>query len=143
MIRPFMCVLRTTWDHLGEVIMGPIGLLCLVAWAISPVPSRGDLTEVNGLLSSYTVEANQSWIGRGRPSVYVLFKVADHSGRFWNDSIDPDNVSSIFRHPGVALRFYRQSHRSVGLINGDAEKTWGLTVDGSEITSLDQAISHD
>jgi len=141
-----MSALRATWDHLQEVIIGAMGLFSLVAWAIFPVPSRADLTEVNGILASYTIEAEQSWLDRyglGRRTVVVLFRVADRSGRFWNDSVDPNNARYIFRHSGAALRFYQQSHRSSGLINGDAQKTWGLTVDGSEITSVDDAISHD
>jgi hypothetical protein len=126
--------IKSFWDRLNAVAIGAFGLFLLISWAIFPVPTPQDLTEVSGALASYSIEADQSWFARharGQPSVYVLFKIADQPGRFWSDAVDPGNVRSIFPHPGVALNFYHRSTRTSGLINGDGEKTYGLTVDGA------------
>ena len=144
MMRLFISILRTIWDRLRVVLVGVVGLSFLLAWVIFPVPSREDLTEVNGTLLSYSVEPGQSWLaGHHTSSDYVLLKLDGLNGRFWNEALTPYNVSRILPHPGIPLNFYRLSHRSTRLVNGDGQKTWGLTVDGSQIRSLDEAISHD
>jgi len=135
------------WDRLTILVAGAFGFFLVISWAIFPVPTRQDLTEVSGILASYSIEGDQSWFarhGRGRPTVYVLFKITDHPGRFWSDAVDPGNVRSIFPHPGVALNFYHRSTLGTsGLINGDGEKTYGLTVDGAQVQSVDDAVGHD
>lgn len=126
--------------------LGAFGLFLIVAWAIFPVPDRKDLREIEGPLSSYSVEADQSWFARylaRRQHTYVLFKVAGIDGRFWNDAVGPGNVRSVFPRLGMQVRFYRISHYRFGRINGDAEKTYGLEVDGSEVSSVDVAVGGD
>jgi hypothetical protein len=114
--------------------------------AIFPIPTREDLTGVSGELASYSIEADQSWFARHvqrRSDGYVLFKIANHDGRFWSDAVDPRNAHSIFLRHGVLLSFYRPSPRSLALVNGDGEKTYGLTVDGTQVQSPDDAVAHD
>jgi hypothetical protein len=137
---------RMLLKHAYSLSMGAFGLLLLFAWAIFPVPSRADLTEVTGALASYSVEADQSWFAQHiklRPSIFVLFKLTDRDGRFWSDSVNPGNMRTTFSHEGVALRFYQPTRRFYRPINGDGVKTYGLSVDGSEIQSVDDALSHD
>lgn len=137
--------IRALWKHLNAVMVGAFGLLLIFAWAIMPVPHRDQLTEVIGVLESYSVEADQSLIQRSAKhrNLYVLFKVADHAGRFWNGAVGPANVRTIFTHPGVRLDFYAPPRDWFHPINGDAEKTYGLSVDGAEISSLDEALGSD
>jgi hypothetical protein len=77
--------------------------------------------------------------------VYLLFKLADHEGRFWSDTVNPGNTGSIFPRRGIALSFYRRAspRRFSLLVNGDGEKTYGRTVDGTQIQSADDAVTHD
>lgn len=137
-------VLRMVWNEPSAVFVGVAGLLLLFVWAFVPMPSRDELTEVSGTLLSYSVEPDQSWfaqhLSRRSAKTYVLFSIAGHSGRFWNESVNPANVNTIFPHIGVTLRFYYSSRKSSGRVNGDGERSWGLTVDGSEIESVDQAL---
>lgn len=141
-----MAVIRFSWKHLVAASLGAFGLFVMFAWAIFPVPDRKGLTEVEGLLSSYSVEADQSWFARylaRRRHTYVLFKVSGIDGRFWNDAVGPNNVRSVFPDLGVPIRFYRISHYSFGRINGDGEKTYGLEVNGEQVRSVDAAIGGD
>jgi hypothetical protein len=143
--RRFLIV-RSLWKHLYSVVVGAFGLFLLLGWAIIPVPSRKDLIEVQGALSSYTVEADQSWFAQHlarRRTVTVLFKIAGSDGRFWNDAVGPGNVRSIFPQSGVAIRIFRDPHNPHSKINGDGEKTYGLMVDGTEIRSVDEALGYD
>jgi hypothetical protein len=138
--------IRYLWKHLDAAGLGAFGLFLIFAWAIFPVPDRKDLTAIEGPLSSYSVEADQSWFARNlerHRQVYVFFKVAGVDGRFWNDAVGPDNVRSVFPRLGVPIRLYRISHYPYRRINGDGEKTYGLKVDGSEVSSVDVAIGGD
>ncbi len=139
-------VVRSLWKHFYSVVVGAFGLFLLLNWAIFSLPSRQDLAEVHGELSSYTVEADQSWFAQHlarRRTVHVLFKIVGSDGRFWNDAVGPGNVRSIFPQSGVAIRTFRDLHSPYSKINGDGEKTYGLMVDGTEIRSLDEALGHD
>ena len=142
----FVSAIRYLWKHLDAASLGAFGLFLMLAWAIFPVPDRKDLTEIVGPLSSYSVEADQSWFARylaRRRHTYVLFRVAGVDGRFWNDTVGPGNVRSVFPRLGVPIRTYRMQHYSFGRINGDGEKTYGLEVDGSEVSSVDVAVGGD
>ena len=140
-VRP---VLRMVWNDPDAVFLAVAGSLLLFVWAFVPMPSRDDLTEVSGPLLSYSVESDQSWfaqhLSRSGPKTYVLFSIAGQSGRFWNESVNPANVKTIFPHIGVTLKFYHPLRKSSGRVNGDGAKSWGLTVDGFEIESVDQAL---
>ena len=133
-------ILRLVWNQLDSILLGFVGLVMLFAWVT--VPSRAGLTEVSGTLSFYTIEADDSWLAR-RPRVYVLFKVDGQSGRFWSDAVNPSNVSTIFPQPGVLLKFYVPHTGMHGAVNGDAYKSWGMTVNDQQIESADEAIAHD
>lgn len=100
------------------------------------VPPLEELTEARGILTSYSIAS-----GRGRR--HALFAVTGQPGRFWNDAVYRTNVETIFTHRGMELRFYRALHNPYFKQGGDAVKTYGLTVDGVEIKSVQQAIEED
>ena len=52
-------------------------------------------------------------------------------------------TSKCNAHDGAAVSVYRGIHKFYGPINGDGVKTWGLTVDGQEIQSVDDALFND
>ena len=136
----------TLADHPRSILTAILGAFLLMAWALFPVPSRSDLAEINGELKSYSIEADQNWfkvLSRHRTKAYVLFKVVGREGRFWSDALGANNVTSIFAHDGSALRFYCPPRKFFAAINGDGVKTYGLSVDGVEIQSVDDAIEHD
>ena len=133
-------ILRLIWNQLDAIMLGFVGLAMLFAWVT--VPSREGLTEVSGALSSYTIEADDFWLAR-RPKVYVLFKVDGQRGRFWSDAVSPSDVSMIFPQPGVLLKFYVSHSGMLRATNGDAYKSWGMTVNDHQIESVDEALAHD
>ena len=47
-------------ERLDAVAIGVLGLSVVTAWMIFPVPTREELTEVSGVLASYSIEADQS-----------------------------------------------------------------------------------
>jgi hypothetical protein len=134
------------WRHVMSIMIGAFSIFLIFQWAIVPAPTRGELIEVAGPLASYSIEQDNSWFSQHlarRRDIYVLFKLADYPGRFWSDAVGPGNVKYQFPHLGANVRVYRAAHISHGLINGDGEKTWGLSVDGQNIQSVDEALSFD
>ncbi len=132
--------------HVLSLMIGCFSIFLLFVWAIFPVPRRGELIEVAGPLTSYSIEQNNSWFSQHlarRRTIYVLFKLGDYQGRFWSDAVGPGNVKSYFAHDGAEVSVYRGIHRFYRPINGDGVKTWGLSVDGQEIQSVDEALSND
>lgn len=136
-------IAKACWKHTDVIGPGALGLLVLLSWAIFPTPTRRDLVKVDGVLSSYSIEADESWMAQRR-DVYVLFTIADRPGRFWSDAVVPANVRTVFFSKlGAQVSFYRLRHPTTHRINGDGEKTWGLTVNGAEVQSVDYAVAHD
>jgi hypothetical protein len=134
------------WRHVMSMMIGIFSIFLIFQWAIVPVPTRGELIEVAGPLASYSIEQDNSWFSQHlarRRDIYVLFKLADYQGRFWSGAVGPENVKDYFSHLGADVRVYRVAHKSNGLINGDGEKTWGLSVDGQNIQSVEEALSID
>ena len=127
--------------NLRSVFIGFIGLAASFAWALSPIPKRSQLVEISGPLISYSIEADSAAFAR-RLSRDVLFKVGGYQGRFWSDAVGPRNVRKYFTHLGAAISVYRSSQRT-GNSHGGGVKTWGLTVEGREIQSVDEALSND
>lgn len=121
------------------------GSFGLVMAAVLPTPRVQDLAEVRGTLISHSVEEDRSWfaqhLARRGPTVYVLFRVAGQEGRFWNPALDPENVASALPHPGVELRFHVWPGGERDLVNGDGRKSYGLSVDGRPIRSVEEAVS--
>jgi hypothetical protein len=131
------------WKCVDIVPTAGLGLLFLTGWLVLPTPSFDDLIKVDGTLMSYSVEPSDSWAERLAPRPrhpYILFEVSGQPGRFWNDALNPNNVKSIFPRTGVSLTFYIPTHSHFLSINGDARKSYGLTVNGTEIQSIDVSI---
>jgi hypothetical protein len=137
-----MSSLLSQWRYIGVCALA---LFLIVVWILLPVPTAGDLTEVEGALVSYSIESKNVWYkSYSRPDpVYVLFKVSGVDGRFWNEAVNPDNAKSIFPHAGAHIKLYRVTHYRFLKINGDGEKSYGLVVDGSEIQPLNSALRRD
>jgi hypothetical protein len=139
-----MTILRMLWKYLTPITLGALGLLLLLFWTTSPVPSRDELAEIDGVLSSYAVEADQSAFAKylSKRHSYVLSKLENREGRFWSEYLGA-NAATVFSHKGVPVRLYVSPHPRTHSINGDGEKTYGLFVDGSEIVSPEDAVGVD
>ena len=139
-----MAALRGPWAHFESITVGAFSVLCMFAWLIFPLPRPEKLTEIVGTLTSYSVEADQG-VFAGRPaSEYVLFRVADHAGRFWSASVTPANVTEVFPRSGLQLHFYCDEHTPYHPVNGDGVKVYGLSVEGGvTLQSAGDELSHD
>jgi hypothetical protein len=148
----WVAALRAFPTDVESILVVAAGVFCIFApWLLFPPPRLEELTEVTGTLTSYSVETDQSWSGRvakrtrlgSPPSEYVLFSVADHAGRFWTDSVTPTNVTEVFPRVGLALHFYRSTNSPYIRVNGDGEKVYGLSVEGYQLRSAEDDITHD
>lgn len=134
---------RVLRSRLASVAFGALAIFVMLSWVIRSPPSREDLREVDGALTGYTVEVEDSWNGRYRHHRYVLFAVAGQNGRFWNDAVGPGNVGKVFTRAGAGLKFYVAKQYRYHAINGDGVKSYGLIVDGTEVRSVDNALVQD
>jgi hypothetical protein len=141
-------MLRFLWLHSTSLMQFCVGFALLFSWLLLPVPTFGELSEVNGLLESYAAEEDQSWFGKylapNRHS-HMIFKVAGRDGRFWTDLVGSENVHEIFPRPGIPVRFSYQSHfrfLQAGTFNG-AVKSYGLVANGVEVASPQTAMEVD
>ena len=138
-----MTALRLFWKYFSPVTQGALGLLLLLYWVTSPVPSRNELVEIDGRLASYTVEADRSAVAfMSKRHNYVLFNLENRDGRFWSEYLGA-NAGTVFSEIGTPIRLYVSPHPRTHSINGDGVKTYGLYVDGSEIVSPENAIGVD
>jgi hypothetical protein len=139
-----MSIIRIFWKYLTPITTSVFALMLLLFWTTSPVPSRDELVEIDGVLASYTVEADQSKFAKfmRRQHNYVLFKLENRDGRFWSEYLGA-NARTVFSHIGVPVRLYVSPNPRTHSINGDAVKTYGLFVDGSEIVSPENAVGVD
>jgi hypothetical protein len=138
-----MTALRLLWKYFSPITQGALGLLLLLYWVTSPVPSRNELVEIDGRLASYTVEADRSAFAfMSKRHNYVLFNLENHDGRFWSEYLGA-NAGTVFSQKGIPVRLYVSPHPRTHSINGDGVKTYGLYVDGSEIVSPENAIGVD
>jgi hypothetical protein len=132
--------------HALSILLGVASVFLIFVWAIVPIPKQAELIEVAGPLASYSIEQDNSVLPRFRlrpPTTYVLFKLANQQGRFWNDTVHPNNVKNYFTHVGAQIHVYRSIEARYRPINGDAEKTYGISIDGKVIASLDEALVYD
>jgi hypothetical protein len=146
MTQGFSRVLALVGRHALALMIGAFGTFAIFVWAIFPMPGRGDLIEVAGPLVSYSIEKDNSWFSQNlarRRSIYVFFKIGNYKGRFWSAAVTPGNVATYLAHEGAEVRVYRASDKFYRPVNGDGEKTWGLSVDGREILSVDEALTKD
>jgi len=138
-----MTPLRLLWKYANPFIASVLGLVLLLYWVTSPIPSRNELVEIDGPFASYTVEADRSpFAFLSKRRIYVLFKLENHDGRFWSQYLGA-NAGTVLSQKGVPIRLYVAPHPRTHSINGDGVKTYGLYVDGSEIVSPDNALEAD
>ena len=130
------------WEYLDSLMLALIGLVMALTWAVFPAPHRDALIEVNGTLSGWVIYRDQSFIGRiiNRHAA-LLFSVEGVTGRFWNPAVGPGTAVRIFERTGVPVQFWRERSYRSHRIDGSGEKTYGLTVDGNVIESLDNCLA--
>jgi hypothetical protein len=140
-----IAALRGPWAHFESITVGALSVLFMFGWLIFPLPRPEKLTEIVGTLTSYSVEADQSWLARfGRPRTeYVLFSLADHAGRFWSESLTPTNVTEVVPRSGLRVHFYTDPASRNRLVNGDGTKAYGLSIEGNAPQSAEEALSQD
>jgi hypothetical protein len=123
-----------------------LGSVMLLAGLIAPVPSENDLQKVSGKLVSYSVEPDGSWFAQHltrRRTVYVLFTLEHQTGRFWNSAVTPTNAASVLQRTGIPVDTFRNPHSRSHPINGNAERTYGLTVNGVVVEPVADDLAHD
>jgi hypothetical protein len=125
--------------RLHTLIAGALGVFLVLAPLFWGPPSMGELVPAEGALVSYALYRTS-----GRNSdLLALFKIAGHTGRFWNDGVKNGNASILAGDIGDTVRVLYQPHASIAPIDGDAIKSYGLWINGQQIASAKSSLQRD
>jgi hypothetical protein len=111
---------------LGILLLG--GLAVVWFAATTPLPSETDLTEVRGALRSYSC--------RGKLFTPVCDLTLQNGRQIWTDALYRGAADEMFRRKPVEIQAWVWFQE-------DAAKSYGLSVNGSEIRTNQYAIRRD
>jgi hypothetical protein len=80
---------------------------------------------------------------RHNSTLFALIKLDGYPGRFWNDALKNGHADLLRGGEGSIVRVLYAPHTHYGPIAGDAVKSYGLWVNGVEISSAASALDQD
>jgi hypothetical protein len=129
-----------TAAHLfGAVVIAVFGAVVILLPLVKGPPNVASLVPVEGMLVSYSVHRGNS----GNSSLFSLFHLRGHTGRFWNDAAKNGSAHRLDGHIGETVRVMYDPHGHFTPIDGDAVKSYGLWIGGVEIVSASDAVNTD
>jgi hypothetical protein len=72
-----------------------------------------------------------------------VFKLDGYPGRFWNDELKNGYVHRLDGKVGARIRVMYKPNDQHRAIDGDAVKSYGLSIDGEQFASPEDAVNLD
>jgi hypothetical protein len=126
-------------DRLNLGITALLGLFLVSSPIIYPPDKFENLVPAEGPLLSYSLYRMKS----RHPDTVAVFKLDGYPGRFWNDELKNGLISRLDGKIGATIRVMYQPHDRFSPIDGDAVKSYGLSIDGDKFASPEDTINLD
>lgn len=123
--------------YVVPLLMSGLGIVMIVPAFTTTIPKAEDLSEVRGHLDSYYFQQS----GRGRDDYTTIIIFTDGS-RFWTNAVSKETAATFFKQRRAEVRTYVEPASTDAPIDG-AVKTYGLSVNGQQVRSLEGAIGRE